>query len=370
MSPVFWLALRELLGRRLGSGIAVVVIALSTAFLAGLEFLGRTREAAVSAEMDRSGPALRLIPQGRTARDLARFDLQDAPFRAEDARQLRGELKRWVAAIEGRLLLKVPFGKGLVPVIGIEPDASISPLTESRALAADAVLVGSEAAGQFVVSQGAQLKIHGNSYTVAGILPQTGSAEDSALFMRIDALQGMFGLPGAMNELRVFPAPGADIEAVAAYIAAQHPNMSVLDTGRGEAAERSINAALRESRGVLYLIIGLIIAASVLMWSYLNGSERKVEMATVAALGASAWTVVSMIVTRGALLGFGGAVLGFGVGIIIALAQDVESAMRVLPSLDLGFAVVGFATVLSAVGSAPVAAFVGLRDPVCVLQEA
>jgi ABC-type antimicrobial peptide transport system permease subunit len=92
-------------------------------------------------------------------------------------------------------------------------------------------------------------------------------------------------------------------------------------------------------------------------------------MATVAAVGASAWTVLSMVVARGALLGFAGALVGFAAGIVIALAQDFGSAIRALPSLDLGLAVIGFATVLSAVGAAPAAAVVGLQDPVTVLQE-
>jgi hypothetical protein len=47
--------------------------------------------------------------------------------------------------------------------------------------------------------------------------------------------------------------------------------------GEARATEHSINATLRENRNVLYLITGLIIATSVLIWSYINSSERKVE---------------------------------------------------------------------------------------------
>lgn len=369
MRATLWFALREILGRRVGSCLAVGMIALTVAFVAGLELLSRAREAAVSAQIDRIGPALRLIPHGKTARDLARFDLQDAPFTMEDVRRLQNELRPSVVAIEGRLLLKVPFGDRLISVVGIVPDAVVSPFAELRALDAGNIVVGAEAAVELGISQGSQLGVQRGSYSVAGILPATADAEDSAIFMRAEHLQAMFGLPGALNELRVFPTPGADIDKLAASLTAGHPGMSVLNMHRGETAEHSIHATLRESRGVLYAITGLIIAASVLIWSYINSSERKVEMATVAALGASAWTMLSMVLVRGVLLGLGGALVGFGIGFVIALAQDFESAMRVAPSLDLGFVVAAFSTVLSAVGAAPVAALVGFQDPVSVLQE-
>jgi hypothetical protein len=369
MRSALWLAVQEVIGRRLGSVMAAGMIALTIAFIAGLELLARAREAAVSAEIDWIGPALRLIPHGKTARDLARFDLVSAPFKTEDVQRLRSELKPRVANIEGRLLLKVPLGNRLIPVVGIVPDAVVSPFAELRALDADSIVIGAEAAADLGVSKGAELRLQGRSYTVGGILPQTANPEDSAIFMHVKRLQAMFGLSGALNELRVFPAPGADIDDLSVRLAARHPEMSVLDTHRGETAEHSINATLRENRNVLYLITGLIIAASVLIWSYINSNERKVEMATVAAVGATAWTVLSMVVARGALLGFAGALVGFAAGIVIALAQDFGSAIRVLPSLDLGLAVIGFATVLSAVGAAPVAAVVGFQDPVTVLQE-
>lgn len=131
-----------------------------------------------------------------------------------------------------------------------------------------------------------------------------------------------------------------------------------------------MHATLRDHRRVLYMVTGVVIAVSVLIWSYINGSERRLELATLVAVGGSAWTVVSMILTRGALLGAFGAVVGFVAGMAISLGQDLQSTMRILPALDLVVVVVVTTTILSAVGALPAAGLVAVQDPVKVLQDA
>ncbi len=370
MTASMWLSLQELTKRRLGTAIAAGIIALAVAFSAGLELVARAREAAVAADLDQIGPAIRIIPQGKTARDLARFDLQSAPFHTTDVRRLRRELRSSVSSIEGRLSLKVPFRNGLIPVVGVMPETVIAPFDDFRNLTEDKVLIGAELALNLGVSKDQTLTLQGRSFKILAILPQTASEDDTAAFVHLRQLQRMFSLPDRFNEMRIFPASGADVSALAASISAGHPELTAINTQRGEEAERSMNTMLRDHRRVLYFVTGAVIAVSVLIWSYLNGSERRVELATLVAVGGSAWTVVSMILTRGALLGVFGAVLGFLVGLAISFGQDVESTLRVLPALDLAWIVVVASTLLSAAGALPAAGLVAVQDPVKVLQDA
>lgn len=370
MSPSLWLSIQELIKRRLGTAIALGIVALAVAFAAGIDLVARAREAAVAADLDQIGPAIRIIPRGKTARDLARFELESAPFDAEDVRLLRREFRSSVSSIDSRLSLKVPFRNRLIPVVGVTPQAVIAPFDDFQRMSDNQLLIGAELASDLGVSQGQSIKLQGRSFEVLAVLPQMASEDDTAAFVHVRQLQHMFSLPGALNEIRMYPVPGAEIDALASAIAARHPDMTALTTQRDEPAEQSMHGALREHRRVLYMVTGVVIALSVLIWSFLNGSERRLELATLVAVGGSAWTVVTMILTRGAFLGAFGAAFGFLLGVAISLAQDLDSTLRVLPALDLAVFAVITTTILSAAGALPAAGLVAIQDPVRVLQEA
>ncbi len=370
MTPTLWLSFLELSKRRMGTAIAVSVIALAVSFAAGLELVSRAREAAVAADLDQIGPAIRVIPRGKTARDLARFDLEAAPFRDGDMRRLRSEYSSYISSIEGRLSLKVPYRGRLIPVVGIVPETVIAPFEILRQLQDDQALIGSELASELGVAKGETLQLQGHALKVLSNLPPMANQDDSAIFVHVRRLQEMFSMPNAFNELRVFPAPGADVNTLASLMAARHTNMTPLTTQRGEKAEQSMNNTLRDHRRVLYIVTGVVIAISVLIWSYMNGIERRLELATLVAVGGSAWTVVSMILVRGALLGMFGAILGFLVGAAVSLGQDVQSTMRILPALDLIGITMVTTTILSAVGALPAAGLAAVQDPVKTLQTA
>lgn len=370
MTPAMWLSIQELTKRRFGTAIAVSVIALAVSFAAGLELVARAREAAVAADLDQIGPAIRVIPREKTARDLARFELETAPFHGTDVRRLRSEFRSFVSSIEGRLSLKVPYGGRRIPVVGVVPETVVAPSDLFRQLGENQLLIGAELATELGITPGETVQLQGHPFEVLAVVPATASQDDSAVFLHLGRLQQMFSLPDSYNELRVFPAPGADVDALAVSIAARHTNMTALTTQRGETAEQSMHTTLRDHRRVLYLVTGVVIAVSVLIWSYMNGTERRLELATLVAVGGSAWTIVSMILTRGALLGASGAVVGLLVGVAISLGQDAGSTLRILPALDLAGVTIVTTTILSAVGALPAAGLAAVQDPVKALQAA
>jgi ABC-type antimicrobial peptide transport system permease subunit len=369
MNPSTWLSIQELTKRRFGTAVAAGVIGLAVAFSAGLELVARAREAAVAADMDQMGPAIRIIPRGKTSRDLARFELDSAPFDTDDIRRLRRECRSSASTIEGRLSLKVPFRNRMIPVVGVGKDV-VAPFDDFQRLSEDELLVGAELASDLGLSEGDAFKLQGKTFKILAVLPQTASEDDTALFVHLPHLQKLFGLPDRFNEIRIFPAAGADVNALAASLTAAHTDVTTLTTQRGEEAEQSMHATLRDHRRVLYLVTGVVIAVSVLIWSYINGTERRLELATLVAVGGSAWTVVAMILTRGALLGVFGAILGYLAGMSISLGQDFESTLRVLPAFDLAGIILVTSTVLCAAGALPAAGLVAVQDPVKVLQDA
>ncbi len=369
MKPTLWLAWRELMSRKAAFATGLTMVGVAVSLCAGTELVARSREAAIAAEIDQIGPTLRLIPAGQTASDLAKFELGATTFHERDASKLRTELSRWVRAVEGRLLLKVPVEGRMVPAIGIDPNRVVSPFDALALLNDKDTALGSGLTRRLRKSEGDLVVIKGSHFRVSAVLPETASADDLALYLALRPMQELFELPESVNELRIFPSPGAPVERIASHLSANHSEINVLKTYRGDVAEGGMNQSLLQHRRVLYAITATVIAFCILIWSYLNAGERRLEMATVVAVGGTGMTVLSMLVVRAAIVGLLGAFGGYAVGAAMSLAQDFGSAVTVVFAWRLLFVISGGTVVLSVFGALIASTFFAFREHVAVLQE-
>jgi ABC-type lipoprotein release transport system permease subunit len=368
MKAAFWLAWRELVNRRSALVAGIALVSVAVALCTATELVSSAREAAVAAQIDHMGPALHLIPAGKTARDLARFDLGSGSFGNDEVERIYRSLSSWIRALEGRLLLRLPLEGRAASLIGIDPSRVISPFKVLGRLGDSDAVIGAELARSLGKEVGNELLIRGSRFRVAAVLPETASVEDLAAFLPLKRLQNLFELD-TVNEIRVFPAPGASIEEIVSHLKSAQSQLRVINVHRGEAAEHEMGHTLRQHRRVLYMITALVVALCVFIWSYLNAGERSLEMATVVAIGGTGVTVLSMLVIRAAVVGFLGALLGYFAGASIALAQDLESAVGVAFSWKLLLAMSGGTVLVSILGACPASILSAFRKHVAVLQE-
>ena len=368
MRGAAWIAWRELANRPLSLLLAVVTISVAVAICAATELVHRSREVAVSAQVDSMGPGLRLIPQGRTSRDLVRFELGPDTFPAGTAAEIQREFSRSVRAVEGRLLLKQPLNGVETPVIGIEPREVISPAAGLRELTEGSAALGEELARRLGKRVGDRLSFGDAEFRVATILPSMASVEDLALVLTLQDLRAHAGLPAVINEIRVFPLPGIPPEEVAAGIRERHPAMAVTLPDNDDATRIDVDRTLSGLRWIVYLVTAAVAAFCVLVWSSLNASERRVEMATLVAIGGSAWTVFATLALRVCIIAFAGALLGNGLAVGIALLQDFPSARNVVWSWDHLLLWPAASALLGIVGAVPVTLLSAFREHVRDLQ--
>lgn len=369
MTAAFWLAWRELTNRKSSFITGVAMVAVAMALCTAVELVLRARESAVSAEIDHMGPALRLIPAGQTARDLARFDLGSNYLTKYEAAKIGREISSWIRAMEGRLLLNEPLEGKKTLIAGIDPDEVVSPFEVLGRLGDNDAALGVNLAQRLGKKRGDKISFKGSGFRVAAVLPETAGPEDLALFLPIHRLWSLAGLPHVVNEIRLFPRSGAFIEKIISRLGSEHPQISIINTYRGDTAEHEIGISLREHRWVLYMITSAVIAFCVLIWSYLNASERSVEMATVVAIGGTGRVVLFMLVIRAAIVGIAGSLLGYFAGAAFVLAQDFNSALSVVWSWKLFLAMSGGVLVLSILGALPISIFSAFREHVAALQE-
>jgi putative ABC transport system permease protein len=368
MRSALWLAFRELIDRKVPFAVAVVAIAAAVAICASTDLVSRSRQVAVSAELDHMGPGLRVLPAGVSTSDLSRFEMGPKYIPPQRAAELVHELSPWTRAVEGRLLMSRHVGRERTPVIGVAPDEVVSPFKALHGLEEGKAVLGAELARRLDKGKGDALRFDARELQVHGVLPSTATAEDLALFLTREELQELAGLPGMLNEIRLYPLDSDARQKSADYLELRFPYLKVVVPDRDDAVRPEAERSLGEHRWILYLLTAMIATFGVLVWAHLNASERQVEMATIVAIGGSSHTILGVLGVRAAIVALAGGILGSGIGAAIALGQDFDSARHVVWSWNLVLWPVA-AIVLSIMGALPVTLFSAKREHVHVLQQ-
>lgn len=360
-SPALWLAVRELFARRRRVALAGAVIAALAATVMAMELVARAREEAVAAQIDAMGPALTVVPAGVSAGALARYELGERALPAGVEAAVRGALGGELRSVERRLVVHREVLGARIPVIGAEAGA-----LPAEVQAAGSVALGSELARR--VGDVSSVTLDGRELRVKAVLPSSASAEDVAIFMPLEAARALAGVEGA-NELRLFLRAGVSPRAAEARLARAGLGAAVIRSDRGDVADREAPESLARHRGIAYGVMGAVAALCLLIAAHLDAAERRVELATLVAIGASRWTVLGALLLRSAAVAAAGAAIGAAGGAALAALQDPAVAAALGQVASLGVATVGAALAVGIVAALPTALVTLARDPVRELQE-
>jgi ABC-type antimicrobial peptide transport system permease subunit len=112
-----------------------------------------------------------------------------------------------------------------------------------------------------------------------------------------------------------------------------------------------------------------VAALTLLIAAHLDATERRAELATLVAVGASRWTILGALLVRSAAVAGVGAAVGALAGSLIAAAQE-PSIRDVGPSTwALAAFVAGAGALVGMIAAVPTAFACDARDPVRELQE-
>jgi putative ABC transport system permease protein len=343
--------------------LAASVVAALTAAVTAMEFVARAREEAVATQIDAIGPALSVVPTGTTASALARLALGDASLPARTADTIAAALGSDVRALEARLVLTRPIAGLPTPVIGLDW-TSIPPHTAPGRR--DVAALGSELARRMGTAR--RIEVNGRPFDVSSVMPSTGSAEDLAVLLPLEAAQALVGT-SAVNELRVYLRAGIEPREAETRLAAVLRDARAIRTDRGGVADHDAHASLVKHRAVAYAVMGIVAALCLVIAAYLDASERRIELATLAAIGASRATLLGMLLFRSALVAVAGATAGIIAGGALAAAQDPGVSGAIGRNGPFALACVAAALGIGLASAVPTALVWALRDPLPELQE-
>lgn len=359
-----WLAARELRARWPRVLLAASVIAVLSGAAVTMELLARAREEAIADRIDQMGPPLTVVPAGTTSEALGRYDLGGAVLPAGTAERVAAALGGALRRAEGRLVLAADVGGKRLPVVGLPPEAW------PRELAPEDVLAGSELGR--TMPEGTSFPLGAETFSVVRVQPPTGSIDDVALFVPLATAQRIAGSPG-VNELRIYlragEAPLAAEDRVRGALTGAALG-SVIRHDRGTVADGETHESLAAHRGAAYAMLAAVALLCLLIAAHLDVSERRLELATLVAIGAPSSGILSALVIRTAVTGAAGALLGTAAGIAVAAGQDPEVASAWIRWLPVGGTAVLGAVLVGTAASLGVGIASLLRDPVADLQEA
>jgi len=177
------------------------------------------------------------------------------------------------------------------------------------------VLLGSAAADSSHLTPGDTVQLAGRSFTVAGVLEQTGSQDDSLVFMPLAGAQKLLGKEGRITLVEVAAlCSGCPIGDMVVQIAEKLPEAKV--TAIQQVVESRLKA-LDHFRRFAYAVAGVVIfIGSLIVFVTMMGSvtERTTEIGVFRAIGFRKGHIMRIILLEAALVSLLAGVLGYAAG--------------------------------------------------------
>jgi putative ABC transport system permease protein len=199
---------------------------------------------------------------------------------------------------------------------------------------AGAVAIDQATAQRYNLQVGQRLRVAGSTaaatYRIAGIMRFAGSSSFGGAGVALVTLpqaQRIAGEPGAYDDLVIAATPSVSSATLRDRIRAVLPRTLDVRTGPQEAAKETTDLESQLSFLRTFLLIfayvALFVGAFIIFNTFsITVAQRTREFGLLRTLGATRGQVVRSVVAEGAMLGFGGAVVGLAAGFGLAPGLD------------------------------------------------
>ena len=235
------------------------------------------------------------------------------------------------------------------------------------------LLLGSEASKVLNVSPGESLTIKGETFTVAGVLDQTGSQDDALIFASLGKAQKLLGKEGKITLAEVAAlCSGCPIGDMVTQIAEKLPDAKV------SAIQQVVEGRLKtldQFKRFSYAMAGVVVfIGSLIVFVTMMGSvnERTTEIGVFRAIGFRKSHIMRIILLEAALVSLLAGFLGYAVGMggaKLALPFMAESKnAHLIWDTTVAFGSIGLALMLGVLASLYPALHASKMDPTEALR--
>ncbi len=371
---------KELWERPTAMATSVLAILLGVASLVAIRHVTVFSEREVGRQLATLGANILILPEGATLQDYYSADQNGQTLPEEHVSQVMLAGLPGVEKLSPRLCVPVEVDGRQVTLTGILPQSDFQakaawqtvtlfnkkghagckkaacgpkPLDSSpEALASQRTIeqlrdreavIGSDIGEKLRLRAGSSVKLLGEKFQVLAVLPPTGTVDDSRIFAHLHTVQQLANTGQVVSAIEVMGC----CEDVAGQLVPQLndllPNSKVVTVSQVVETQVGVNRLMARSSVFVLVVLVLVGGASVTNAISSNVRERRREIGTLMALGATPRFVSRLFLLKATWLGVAGGVGGCLTGTALAVWLGPQWAgVTVLPLFDLGaIAVVG-----------------------------
>ena len=229
--------------------------------------------------------------------------------------------------------------------------ADLATLRTIQELGKHQLVVGADLADRLAMQVGDRVAVLGESFYVLTVLPSTGTIDDDRLFAHLHTVQRLSESGEVVSVIEIMGCCEDAATSLVADLTSVLPGTKVVTISQVVETQVAVNGLMSRMSWVFFAILLLVGASSIASVMYANVAERRREIGTLMALGATPGYVIRMFLGKATLLGVFGGAGGFILGTVVAAVvgpQLLDVIVRPMPQL---FAVGLGTAILVAVGA-------------------
>lgn len=397
---------REMLERPSALLTSALAILLGVTALVAIRHITVFSEREVGAKLEALGANLLVLPKGATLQDYYSADLTGQTLPESHVASILIANLAGVERLSPRLCTSTQVGGRAVTLTGILPqaefqaksawqsvklfsrkhdgctkaaqgpktyDAAPETLAHSRSidqLQANEAVIGADVAESAQLAAGERVEVLGEKLQVLAVLPRTGTIDDSRIFAHLHTVQRLTNAGEVVNAIEVMGCCEDAAGNLVPELAALLPDAKVMTISQVVSTQVGVNRLMSQMSLFVLGILVVIGGASVTSTISANVRERRREVGTLLALGATPGLIARIFLLKACALGIVGAVSGSLLGLVLAMLLGAYWAgVSVAPLPGLMAIAIGTALLITLLAALWPARTAARLDPCTCFQE-
>jgi putative ABC transport system permease protein len=399
-TTLVWKEIRE---RPTAMLTGLLTIVLGVAALVAIRNVTFFSEQAVARELQALGANVLVLPQGVTLQDYYSADLHGQTMPEQHVQQLAFSNLEGVENLAPKLCVPARLNERGVILTGILPQSefqakaawqsanlfskhkgckkarcetdvggtdSLATRRTVQELYKHEALLGADVAAITGLKAGDKINLLGETLVVSAVLPTVGSVDDGRVFAHLHTVQRLAKLGEVVNCIEIMGCCEDVAQGLVKQLGDLLPGTKVVTIAQVVQTQVSVNRMMQRLSWLFLVILVSMAGASIANSTIANVRERRREIGTLLAIGATPRFISQLFLSKALVFGSLGGFAGYLLGTLIATTLGSQwSGISVQPLPALAFTAIAGATLVSAAASWWPARSAANLDPCVCFQE-
>ena len=381
----------------------LLTITLGVAALVAIRNVSFFSEQAVARELQALGANVLVLPQGVTLQDYYSADLHGQTMPEQHVQQLAFSNLEGVENIAPKLCVPARLNERGIILTGILPQSefqakaawqsanlfskhvgckkarcepgdggpeSLATKRTVQELYKHEALLGADVAALTGIKAGDKVSILGETLVVSAVLPSVGSVDDGRVFAHLHTVQRLAKLGEVVNCIEIMGCCEDVAQGLVKQLGDILPGTKVVTIAQVVQTQVSVNRMMQRLSWLFLVILVSMAGASIANSTIANVRERRREIGTLMAIGATPRFISRLFLSKALIFGSLGGLAGYVLGTLIATTIGSEWAgLSVQPLPTLAVTAIAGATFVSTAASWWPARSAANLDPCVCFQD-